>query len=212
MYDIDGLIPGIETNEIPPGKSLLVTGPAMAGKETFALDLLAEGAKHGEAVIIVTTNRSAEEMREAYGQRVPDADDLGLGVIDCASQEGSAGHFEESQLVRHLSSPGDLTGIGVEFAKIGEHLGATNGDRGLRVCLSSVSTLLMYLDASTVFRFLHAFTSRIKAQGWFGVFTMDTSMHDQQTVSTIKATFDGVVQLAESDDGPTVESVDFANV
>ena len=89
--------------------------------------------------------------------------------------------------VRRLNSPGDLTGISLEFAKL-----LDGGDDAVpvRVGFASISTALMYAELRTMFRFLHVFTARIRSGEMFGVFTMDPAMHEEQAHNTIRAVFD----------------------
>lgn len=63
--------------------------------------------------------------------------------------------------------------------------------------LHSLSTLLMYADLQTVFRFLHVFTGRIQSVGGLGVFTIDADAHDDRTMNTIKQLFDGIITTHE---------------
>jgi len=90
-----------------------------------------------------------------------------------------------------------MTGIGI---KLSEFLQAFYQDRGIernRVMLHSLSTLLMYADLQTVFRFLHVFTGRVQSVDGLGVFAIDASAHDDQTMNTLKQLFDGIVTTYE---------------
>ena len=64
----------------------------------------------------------------------------------------------------------------------------------------SLSTLRMYADLQAVFRFLHVFTGRIQSVDGLGVFAIDDSAHDDQTMNTLKQLFDGI--LTTQEDGP----------
>jgi len=55
----------------------------------------------------------------------------------------------------------------------------------------------MYSDLQTVFRFLHVFTGRIQSVDGLGLYVIDSSAHDDQTMNTLKQLFDGVVRLDE---------------
>jgi hypothetical protein len=67
----------------------------------------------------------------------------------------------------------------------------------------SLSTLLMYSDLQTVFRFLHVFTGRIQSVDGLGLFCIDSSAHDDQTLNTLKQLFDGLIETSE-DGEPTL--------
>jgi hypothetical protein len=118
-----------------------------------------------------------------------------VGIVDATGQDSST---EEDVPIEHIGSPGDLTGISLEFAKLARRFEGTGTGNRIRVGLASVSTLLMYSEVQTVFRFLHVFTSRIQSAGLFGVFALDPGMHDAQTVNTIRAIFDAEARI---DDG-----------
>jgi hypothetical protein len=175
------------------GTSLLVSGSSMDIQERL-YDVLSEAAESGETTVLISTDRGASEVVRAFRQR--DAFDPGrVGFIDCTGREGP--EDVEGAPVRRLGSPGDLTGMSLEFAKLVDRFDdAGAGDR-VRVGLASVSTLLMYTDVRTAFRFLHVFTSRIRSGGLFGVFAMDPGMHDQQTVNTVRAVFDCEARVAD---------------
>jgi len=61
----------------------------------------------------------------------------------------------------------------------------------------SLSTLLMYSDLETVFRFLHVFTGRIQSVDGLGLFCIDSTAHEDQTTNTLTQLFDGIVELSE---------------
>jgi len=169
------------------GTSLMLTGPSTLTDERL---LDAVSPESGEMAIVITTNTSASQVVEELRERGADPDSL--GIIDCTSRESDV----EDVRVRHLGSPGDLTGISLEFAKL---LDEEDGDRDVRVGFASVSTALMYSEQQTLFRFLHVFTARISSGGMFGVFAMDPGMHDDKAYNTIRAVFDAEAEA--NDDG-----------
>ena len=119
----------------------------------------------------------------------------GRGIVVATGQDSPA---DEEVPVEQIGSPGDLTGISLEFAKLARRFEQAGADGRIRVGLASVSTLLMYGEIQTVFRFLHVFTSRIQSTGLFGAFALDPGMHDDQTVNTVRAVFDAEARV---DDG-----------
>ena len=149
----------------------------------------------------MTTSDSAENVVEDYRERVAGAGDLHLGVVDCRA-EGSSGSANADTppglYIHHVSSPGDLTGIGIGITKCLESLHGAGADSG-RVALISLSTMLSYTDRETVFKFCHVLSSRLDAAGYMGVFTIDTGAHDEQTLQVIKQAFDGLIEVRETD-------------
>lgn len=177
------------------GTSLLVSGDSMTVQERV-YDVLGGANDDEETAILISTDRGVADVVRSFQERGP-FDAGRLGVIDCTGRDGP--ESVQGAPVRRLGSPGDLTGMSLEFAKLVDRFeDAGAGDRA-RVGLATVSTVLMYTDVRTAFRFLHVFTSRIRSGGLFGIFAMDPGMHDQQTVNTVRAVFDCEARV--DDDG-----------
>ncbi|HMB46578.1 MAG TPA: recombinase RecA, partial [Candidatus Methanoperedens sp.] len=59
---------------------------------------------------------------------------------------------------------------------------------------------LMYSNIQTVFRFLHVFTGRIKSIGGLGIYLIESGMHDEQAIATLKQLFDGIIEIRSEND------------
>lgn len=196
MYELADVLPD---TEVEPGTNLLIAGPPMTGKRQIALEILAQGSNSGEGAIVVTTKDSANKILSSYQKLVDDPDTADVGVVDCVTKQQGVGNVQDDDRVKYASSPVDMTGIGI---KLSEFLQEFYSDRGLqqnRILLYSLSTLLMYSNLQTVFRFLHVFTGRIQSADALGVYVIDSTAHDDQTMNTLKQLFDGVVNVEESD-------------
>lgn len=204
MYDLVDVVPA---SRVDPGTNVLVTGPPMTGKRSLAYEILLEGAARGDGSIVVSTKDSAEKVLEEVSPRAGAAD-ADVGVVDCVTKQRGVGTVEDDPRVKYASSPVDMTGIGI---KLSEFLQEFYEDRGVtknRVLLHSVSTLLMYSDLQTVFRFLHVFTGRIQSAEALGLYVIDSTAHDDQTMNTLKQLFDGLIVVEEGDgDDPAIDTV-----
>jgi hypothetical protein len=186
-------VPGLRADcrvSFDAGTSLLVSGASTAAESTL-LDVLVDGPP-GEATIVITTNRPAGWVVSGLRERGSDPT-TGLGIVDATGQDSAI----EDVPIERLGSPGDLTGISLEFAKLVQRFQRAGAGDRIRVGVASVSTLLMYSDVQTVFRFLHVFTSRIRSAGLFGVFALDPGMHDGQTVNTVRAIFNAEARVED---------------
>ena len=193
MYD---LRPHFD-EEVSPGTNLLLTGQPLTGKRSLMMDLLAEGTDRGNGAIVVTTKDGADRVLKDYETRTP-YEGKPVAVVDCVTRQQGA-DVRDSDRIKYASSPVDMTGIGI---KLSEFLQAF-GDRGIdrnRVMVHSLSTLLMYADLQTVFRFLHVFTGRIQSVDGLGLFSIDSSAHDEQSLNTLKQLFDGIVTVPDDGD------------
>jgi len=200
MYDLSSVLDFEALREVRPGSSILLSGPAMTGKEQLAYDILADGARDGDGAVVVTTSDKAENVAMEFRDRVPSLESSQLGVVDCRGESGSAQGVIDGVSVHQVSSPGDLTGIGIGITKALEGLHNSGRTRG-RLALISLSTMLTYTDKKTVFKFCHVLSSRLDAADYIGVFTIDSGAHDQQTIQVIKQAFDGLIEVRDADGG-----------
>ena len=120
-----------------------------------------------------------------------------LRVVDCTGATAK-GTFDDTDDVKYVASPGDLTGIGMGIVKCTRDMGESVD--GLRLGVLSLSTLLRYSDPDRVFNFLHTVTGRVSAADYLGIATLDPGAHDPQDVNTLSSQFDVVVELREADD------------
>jgi len=197
MYEVEAL-----GAEIEPGSNVLLTGPALSGKRELALDVLAEGTRGGEGAIMVTTKDSADRLLKQFAKREP-YEGRPVAVVDTVTRQQGVNDVRDSDRIKYTSSPVDMTGIGIKLSSFLEAFYKDRGIRKNRVMVHSLSTLLMYSDLQTVFRFLHVFTGRIQSVDGLGLYCIDSTAHDDQTMNTLKQLFDGIIETTE-DGEPTV--------
>ena len=169
------------------GVSLLLTGSSTETTDGL-LDVVAPA--EDEQAVVITMSTGAKTIVNELERRGADRDRI--SIIDCTNAETDV----EGVPVRHLNSPGDLTGISLEFAKL---LGQDGEDESVRarIGVASVSTALMYTELRTMFRFLHVFTARVRSGDMLGVFSMDPTMHDEKAHNTIRAVFDCEAEIGD---------------
>lgn len=192
-YRVEELLAG-ESVVFDPGTSLLVTGPSADAQDRL-LDVVGAGVAADETAIVISATTGAAGIVAALRERDALAPER-VGVLDCTD---SGGHEDHEVPVAQVSSPGDLTGISLEFVKLLRRFEEAGYDERVRVGLASISTLLIYTEVQTTFRFLHVFTSRLASAGMLGIFTIDPDMHEPQTVNTVRAIFDCEARI--DDDG-----------
>lgn len=193
-YEFGEALPEPLVRAADPGTNVLVSGPAMSGKEALMREIIAEGGRQNEGSIVVTANDGAETVYDRYRDAL--TADAYLRIIDAVGNENP----DLAEFVRSCGSPGDLTGMGIEFSEIAKEADREGIDR-MRVAFDSLTPVLMYVDLERLFRFLHVFTRQIQSKNWLGLFAIDPESHDAQTINTINQLFDGVVQIRLPEDG-----------
>jgi KaiC/GvpD/RAD55 family RecA-like ATPase len=209
MYDFG---PDFGGASLAPGTNVLVSGPPLTGKRRLALEILAHGSDRGEGAIVVTTRDSADRVLGDYEHLVADPEAVDIGIVDCVTKHQGR-TAQDTDVVKYASSPEDMTGIGIKFSEFVEEFRVERGLDGIRVMVDSLSTLLMYSDVQTVFRFMHVFTSRIENADGLGLHVIESTAHDDETLNTLKQLYDGEIRVdADGVVTTTIPDLDAANV
>lgn len=195
-YDVSSLA-GERFGTVPSGSNVLIAGPSMTGKSELALNVLAPRGKH--KAVLVTSDQPAARILDRIEGLEGAVDTESVCVVDC-SGSASRGSFGETAGVKHVSSPSDLTGVGMGIAKCTNEIGTAARD-GLGLGVLSLSTLLQYSSERRVFNFVHVMTGRVAAADYLGIWTVDTTSHDEQTVNTIRGQFDYVAEVRDTESG-----------
>jgi hypothetical protein len=188
--------PNLPLEPVPPGTTVLVTGPGRAASKLARRLTLELGAEEG--AVLISTNTSGRSLAREAAATYPELDLTRLGIVDATGRGDS--EIETDARVQAVSGTGDLTGISIKFSILFSALADDSIDR-VRSCIDSLSLLLLYKELRTVIRFTHSLSGRINATDGFGSFVLDPTMHDPQVEYTLKSVCDGALDLREHDGG-----------
>jgi len=191
MYELG---PEFNNEAVEPGVNILISGPPLSGKRRLAMEALVHGANNGEGAVTITTRDSSDRVLADLRSLLEQPDSAHIGVVDCVTKHQGRS-ASDSDLVKYASSPLDMTGIGIKFSEFVEEFYTERGVQKNRVALDSLTTLLMYSDLQTVFRFMHVLTSRIEDADAIGIHVIESTAHDAETLNTLKQLFDGVIEV-----------------
>jgi len=191
MYDLG---PEFDNESITPGTNILVSGPPLSGKRQLAMNALGHGANDGEGAVIITTRDSSDRVLSDFRSLLEEPDKANIGIVDCVTKHQGRS-ASDTELVKYASSPLDMTGIGIKFSEFVEEFYTERNVKKNRVLVDSLSTLLMYSDLQTVFRFMHVLTSRIEDADAIGIHVIESTAHDQEAMNTLNQLFDGIVEV-----------------
>jgi KaiC/GvpD/RAD55 family RecA-like ATPase len=186
--------PGLPLEPIRPGTTVVVAGPSHAGTRNLGLRMLA--GSDGEGTTIVTTNQRAVRIVDDCKQVGIEVQSDDSAIIDCV---GDADTGLPARLLT-VSSPSDLTGIGMRFSDVATEFMREGIDR-IRTGIFSVSTLLTLGDLRTVSRFIHTLVGRIDVIDGFGVLLVDPSNHDDRAIGTLSQFCTGRIDVRRTDEG-----------
>lgn len=180
------------------GTNILVLAPAMSNAEQLAYALIKP--MNGEYSIVLSTNERAAEVLDYF--KAAGSDKKFVGVIDAITKSSTPGITDTKRLM-FVSSPTDLTGIGIKFSNMVETIfdgTFSDGEAGLfpppiRFCVNSISTLLMYRRLEVLYQFLHVITAKLKKIEGVGIYIINSESFDDKTLSLIKQLMSGVIEV-----------------
>jgi KaiC/GvpD/RAD55 family RecA-like ATPase len=191
-YPLDDELP-VDIETLDPGMNVLVSGPPMSGKRQLVFDLLAPEGVPPDPIVVMTTDDPASRIRSQFEDRGVRFDPTTFRIVDATGAPG-----DSNPAVHRVSSPADLTRMGVAFTQAVDQMGTP--DR-LRLGFVSISTLLQYVDAERAFSFLHVLSRRTSAAGYLGVYSIDPTTHEDRFVNVITSIFDAAIEIREDDGG-----------
>jgi len=193
IAQIDEISGGFEA-----GTNILILAPPMSYAEQLAYAITKP--LMGEYAIVLSTNERAAEVVDAF--KLAGADKRFTGVID-AITKSSTPSIGDTQRLMFVSSPTDLTGIGIKFSNMIETIfegDFAEGETGLfpppiRFCVNSISTLLMYRRLEVLYQFLHVLTAKLKKIEGVGIYLINSESFDDKTLSLIKQLMNCVIEI-----------------
>ncbi|WP_276257285.1 DUF7504 family protein [Haloglomus litoreum] len=161
------------------GSNVAVVGEPMVGKSGAALDTLRAAVDDGREALLISAARGPGRLP------LPE----GVTVVDCTPGPPSDDAVS-------VNSPGDLTGIGMPVSRF-----LNDADRPV-VTVDSLTSLLLYSETRSVFRFLSVLSTQVARAGGLGLYLVDEGAHDERTSRTFAQLFDGQVRLRDGLGGP----------
>ena len=185
---------------IKKGSNIMLIGPPMSRKEVILNHIMYHGAARNEdAVISVNTYDTGDRVLEWFVENELPLPRSRFGIVDCITRM-IGGAADDDDNIKIANHPVDLTGIGVKIGQFFEEYFTKKNIRKIQLYVNSLSTLLVYSNIKTVYRFLHVFTGRIKAVGGLGIYVIESGIHDMHAIATLSQLFDGVMEVKSEND------------
>jgi len=185
-------IPQIET-VIPPGANFLIMGDFFCGKHIFVKQFLIEGLVNGEACILLSTNEPAgNTLKDLDGVKLDN-----LGIVNCIPTKlGRDTQLVNPDQIFFIDSPIHLNEIMACFKRLFQFFSDRGLDR-IRIVLDSVSTLLMYSNLRTIYKFLHEITSMVKSTNAISLIVMEGGAHDPIEIKSITQLIQSIITMSD---------------
>ena len=182
-----------------PNSNFILYGPAYSGRRTFTNLFIAEGLKKGIPTIYVTTQHTPAEVKEQLRRLIPKVDiyeEKGLiKYIDMYSR--SMGIQEEVPNTIYVEKPTDLEALENAISTFQEEFKGKHPYH--KIVFFSLSTLLTYIEPLSIFRFFQILNAKNKRANAVSLYVIDTGMHDQSVIQTLKHVMTGFIEFKLED-------------
>ncbi|MCG1666788.1 MAG: ATPase domain-containing protein [Thermoplasmata archaeon] len=179
----------------PLGSNIIVYGPAYTGKEVLIYSFLAEGLKKGIPALVILTDKTIEIFEEDVKYVLPTWDtyvENGLvKYLDAYSK--TIGEKSDRKNVIYIDSQTDINGIVEGIDKIVSEL--KSNYKYYRLAFFSLSTILTFLDAPTVVRFLQPFTTKRKKERAVSLYLLEKGLHEENAIQLVSHLMDGTIEF-----------------
>jgi hypothetical protein len=195
--------------DVRPASNILLLAPPFSDAERLAYALVHPA--ENDYTVVISTDEEATGISAALGE-----EDGNLWVLDCITKSMVPGATDTEQ-VKYVGSPADLTGMGIKFTKIldsvqraGSAGGAAPGQ--VRVCVNSLSSFLIYTKLEAIYRFFHIFSARIRRMDGIGIYLLNPESVDEKTVSTLKQLMTGILIVEACNGDPGVHALRYQDI
>lgn len=182
---------------LAPQGAYLLLGPAFSGKQRLSREFLLHGMAGGEPAIVVTTDDTAGTVRDELAEldeHLADYEKEGLlWFVDTYS--ASIGAPRNLSNTEYVDAAADLNKVTVAVNDILQQVAPTEDKH--RLVLDSASTLATYTNAQATFRFLQVLVGRSGMAGGTQLILLESGMHEDKDVETIKHLVDGAFHFRE---------------
>ncbi|MFB6152301.1 MAG: hypothetical protein ABEJ40_10900 [Haloarculaceae archaeon] len=177
---------GIENtpDAVPGGTGILLLHPSTGETDRIDTDFLSTDTDRMLVVSTRTTAREVDQKLEYY-----DVDESRATILDTISVERGYTR-RQSDHVRYVASPDDLTGI-VDQVRV--FLESEEGKR--RVSVDSITEMIYYADAERTYDAVEAILELLDEHDAVGLFHLAKGVHEDDLVEEFGALFDGVIDL-----------------
>ncbi len=181
---------------LPPGSCILLITPPLVESRLFCMEYIYQGLLAKEPGMIVSMDYSPEALKlraKEYGWDLDKGEeDKMLKWVDGYSLNAKKDVICTDSIKR-IGGSIALSDLTIGMAKIQQDYAAVKGF--YRFVFDSLSTLFIYNDPTTIYRFLRVAISKLRTTNGVGFLTLGEGMHDAQIEMTLRYMMDGTIQI-----------------
>lgn len=185
--------------------TLLLSSSFAEETEETCTELLQPGPASQSNVLWVSYTKSPDQQLRRWQTHTNDRPaKMGMVSVEDSTRSVAGGSGSTAadlmgpdRPVETISSPNDLTGLGIRITEFLTDWEQTDGQ--IVVCFDSLTALLQYVELETAYEFLHIITGRMAAVDAIAHFHMDPDAHDDHLVEGVTTLMDAVVELEDGE-------------
>jgi KaiC/GvpD/RAD55 family RecA-like ATPase len=191
---IDGIDAALDGG-VKSGSFCIISGPSLSGRELLAQQFFYTGISSEEAGTYLTTKEFMTDVVAQMGEKGMDVskyDGKYIFVDSYAPQSDPS--LQDTPSVKYVASVAD-------FAKLSNTIITSMTDflsKGVyqqRLVFDSIDTVLMYVSAAGVYRFLSYLRAKVKGLKAVSFLLIQPDLHDDKDVKTIMQLADVLIEL-----------------
>ncbi len=179
-----------------PGTCILLIAPPIIETHLFCLEYIHRGISDGEPGLVVTMDYSPENLKVRamqYGWALTTGEEKGiLRWVDGYSINANK-DVKSTEAIKRIGGSIALSDLTIGMSQIQTEFHAIKDY--YKFIFDSLSTLFIYNDSNTIYRFLRVIISKLRASGGIGFFTIVEGMHEQRIEMTLRYMMDGTIQI-----------------
>ncbi|MFH1448496.1 MAG: RAD55 family ATPase [Candidatus Micrarchaeota archaeon] len=183
--------------EIRKSSNILVMGPPGPEKMMVGMHYMNACVMDQQSCIYATSDISPSDI-ETRGKEIglDFAAHVGKEItfIDCYSWALGTPPVRRNDI--QVPGPNALDDMSISIAQAMDDIGSEENTKGsTRVIFHSLSTFLLYNNPEVTFRFIQITGARLKAAGCTTLYFLESGMHDNKIVVTVKHLMDSVIEI-----------------
>ena len=190
---------------LPEGSCILLLAPPVVETHLLCLEFVYRGLTKKEPGLIVTMNYSPEELKMKalkYGWVFVRGEEAKiLRWVDGYSYNANK-DVKSTEFIKRIGGSIALSDLTIGISKAQQDFNAISDH--YRFVLDSLSTLFIYNNPNTIYRFMRAIIPKLRMSGGIGFLLLGSGMHDPQIETTLRYMVDGTIQL---DDNPKFKAL-----
>ena len=181
---------------LPQGTCILLITSPMIESRLFGIEYIYRGNLVDEPGLIITMDYSPENLKIKalqYGWILVRGEEKGiLKWVDGYSINANK-DVKSTDTIKRIGGSIALSDITIGMSQIQRDFHQLK--EYYRFVFDSLSTLFIYNDPNTIYRFLRVIISKIRLSGGMGFFMIGEGMHDSQIEMTLRYMMDGAIRM-----------------